>query len=61
MEWYLTCQRFTTYRNKKTKQKNGTGVCAADLQSSNHTYATWKNKIPIQVKHLGGHFRCTGR
>lgn len=47
-------------KQKKTK-KNGTGVCAADLQSSNHTYATRKNKIPIQVKHLGGHFRCTGR
>lgn len=31
------------------KKKNG--VCAADLQSSNHTYATRKTKFPFKSPH----------
>lgn len=48
MEWYLTCQRFTTYRNKREKKKEKELECAAHVQSSNHICNTKKRNSPFK-------------
>lgn len=49
-----TASRLPLIETNKPKQKkqNWSGVCAADLQSSNQTNT--ENRTPVKVRHLGG-------
>lgn len=52
MEWYLTCQRFTTYRNKKNQKKM---ELECVLQTCNHQITHMqhgKTKFPFKSNTL---------